>query len=455
MPDRQVLLRIVPAEFRTPNHEVKGNLVFEKSAGGSRRLVGQIEELGKTAAEELIAGGSRGLQYLNAAGSVASILNLGVCAIGFLHVSKLLRLIEDRIERVDEKLEELTELVGVVDQKVDQLIDIGEDQRRTLAKVHDLIVSFETAKVHAALETLEYRSASPRSPERDQRLIEAAEVLQVFRNWLAEERAATIGPTVMAVRTELLRAEVATALAECRARCLAGDVEFARRAVERVLDGAQSELEQMYEWLDDHGGVRHLVMPWHSTVEAGTAPFDTVDAVEAVAWVKGVGLTDAAVGMLTKLRDSHDAAESDAQRQAFRGKLLLMGFHLSEVPKPSREEVQAFLADEPEPESAGGDEGDLSFSLAGLSEQSEVLSDARDAIYGDEGVHAQPCDAASLVATFRLARDLERAVATVGAMEVFGEPVRQLLTEASSPNSPALALEWTPQSAGESEAPNP
>ena len=446
-------LRQVPEKFRTPYHVVRGNLIFKKKDNGSLELVGQLEEVPGKAKEHLakLCGGDKRLDFLNAAGSVASILNLGVTVIGFMHVSKLLRRIEDRIEGVERKLDELGELVGVIDQKVDQLIELNEVQVAALAEIHDLIVSFETAKVHAALETLDILSAGKKTPERDKRLIDAAETLQVFRKWLADKRDDT-AESMMAVRTELLRAEVAVVLAECRARCLADDVSFAGRMLEGVMHGARAEVERMYEFVMDRDGVRHLAMAKHENTESGTAPFDTNDAVEAVAWMNGSRMVDAAVELLTKLWGSYDTL-----RRSYHGKLdklrtvydhaELSGFGI----RTGALAVGAALI-----AMSAGRVGRLvsTPSKKVLEEEVETsrdyiirLSNLKDAVRNalqedDDESLAQPCDAAAFVASYHLVRDLEAARAMCAAMELFGEPVRELLSRAAPPDSPALAIEW-------------
>ncbi len=447
MSNEEVLARVVPKQFRTPKHVVRGNLVFKKN--GALRLVGQLEKLGSTDRKNLagLCGGDKRLQLLSAAGSVASILNLGVCVIGFAHVSKLLHRIEDRIEGIETKLSEVAELVGAIDQKVDQLIKLSEGQSEALEALHELIVSFETARVHAALETLDNLSTTSQSRQRDERLIEAAETLQVFRHWLAEKRASS--PEAMAGRVELLRAEVAIVLAECRARCLADDVEFAARALERVLDDAQAEVARMCEWLMDHGGIRHLVMAWHQTTEAGTAPFDTEDAVEAVAWVEGVGAAEAGLHLLSKLRDSHEQLEQEVQFLGLEiqsrdagGKILLTRYENDSLPDPTQEELDAFLATgNPSGPCDEAEEDARAFAVESLKLVEEELG-SEHAVEGDL---AQPFHAASFVASYRLMRDVESARAMCKAMEVFGEPVRELLFEDALPGSPALSLTWEPE----------
>ncbi len=486
-------LRQVPEKFRTPYHVVRGNLIFKKKDNGNLELVGQLEEVPGKAKEHLakLCGGDKRLAFLNAAGSVASILNLGVTVIGFMHVSKLLRRIEDRIEGVERKLDELGELVGVIDQKVDQLIELNEVQVAALAEIHNLIVSFETAKVHAALETLDILSAEKKTPERDKRLIDAAETLQVFRKWLADKRDDT-AESMMAVRTELLRAEVAVVLAECRARCLADDVSFAGRMLEGVMHGARAEIERMYEFVMDRDGVRHLAVAYHENTESGTAPFDTNDAVEAVAWIMGVSMTEAAVDMVSKLQDSYDRRRTRNSYDSpgnivnivnilwYRLVISIMTLkakegidgpeeerwshlmELNELGQGAREALREIFDLRPDSLDELDDNAQLyrrhllQMTLKaeegtdirleaeeGIDRLRDVFELGKDAPQeDDDGPSAQPCDAAAFVASYHLVRDLEAARAMCAAMELFGEPVRELLFEAAPPGSPALAIEW-------------
>ncbi len=433
-------LRQVPEKFRTPYHVVRGNLIFKKKDNGSLELVGQLEEVPGKAKEHLakLCGGDKRLAFLNAAGSVASILNLGVTVIGFMHVSKLLRRIEDRIEGVERKLDELGELVGVIDQKVDQLIELNEVQVAALAEIHDLIVSFETAKVHAALETLDLLSAEKKAPERDKRLIDAAETLQVFRKWLADRRDNT-AESMMAVRTELLRAEVAVVLAECRARCLVGDVSFAGRMLENVMRGARAEVERMGEFVMRRDGVPHLARAWY---ERDKAPFDTNDAVEAIAWIMGVSMTEAAVDMFYALRDSYDSLKDrqDSKNIDVSMDVMRLETHIASMMVKAVEGVQG----------PASEEIDRLRDICRLAAE-DPLSEPQEEVVSafsvqlqedDDGPPAQPCDAAAFVASYHLVRDLEAARAMCAAMELFGEPVRELLSRAAPPDSPALAIEW-------------
>ena len=192
----------------------------------------------------------------------------------------------------------------------------------------------------------------------------------------------------------------------------------------------------MYEWLMDHGGIRHLVMAWHQDTEAGTAPFDTVDAVEAVAWVEGVSSAEAAVHLLTKLRDSHEQFEMKVMTLGVAVKSFEMfaTVHLGEGSEffsdSDREEVMESVTE-------------LLGYASDEVQETEGLSD------GESPELAQLFHAAGFVAAYRLMRDVESARAMCNAMEVFGEPVRELLFEDALPGSPALAFAWEPEIPGD------
>jgi len=411
---------MIPKQFRSPSHVVRRNCIY-KDVNGSLKLVGQLEEGLKTQVSreqlERLFGGATALNALNAAGAFASVVNLGVSVLGFRHVSRLLRQIEDRIERVEQGLDEIAGLVGVVDQKINQLIGMTEEQNEILARLHGLVLSFETAKVHAALETLAVRSDMPQSPKRDMHLVGAAETLHTFRTWLMEQRASTpIG--AIPIRAELLRAEVAIVLAEARALCIAGDAHVACRALQSVLDSARKEVERIYEEFS-HEHIGSLLMH---------PQFEIRDAVEAVSWLKASRLIDGSEHLMSRLglalahaksaatlaktTAEISLAESELKRQAVLTQLWL-------DPKQAilEKELDEFTDDE---------NGALKDGLLDDTVEEERLQ----------------ADAASFITSYRLSRDLESAVAMSAAIEVVGEPVGRLLSDGGSPNSPALVVEW-------------
>lgn len=396
--DASVLVRVVPPEFRGPAFTVSRNNVYEWVQGNSgapvRRLVGQLEQghQVRLPAEQAtrLFGGQAAMGVLNAVGSVASIANLGVCVVGFLHVSRALKRVEARIERVEQKLDVLTELVGVIDQKVDQLLWIGEVQMEALAEIRGLMLSFQTAAVHRALETLDLRSRTTASLHHDAELMGAARTLHDYRIWLAQLRESD--PTrPPPVRAELLRAEVMVALAEARARCIANDAPFAALELERVLGGAREEVVRMRRGITSGGGVPSLL----SCIVEGVDDMHA-ECVGAWSWIDG---------------RSTRRSTSDLLRETTRG----------------YNDLAQRLATLEGATSAGGPvASELSrFHQQGLLRTSRV-SDA---------------DAASFVAAHRLARSLEPALTVCTAMEIVGEPVRSLLTAQEAPGSPALVIE--------------
>ncbi len=383
----KILIRRLPSWYDGSRHRVRGNLIFEE---GKQGTVGQIEDVGARL-EDLpsLCGGTAGFGFLDTAGSVASILNLGVSVIGFTHVSKLLKRIEHRLKGIEAKLDDLTALVGVVDQKVDQLVELNEAQTAALADVHKLIVSFEVAKAHAALETLDILSGIAKTPERDLRIRDAAETLQVLRIWLVDKRdSMAASHATTPARTELLRAEVAVTLAECRARCFAGDASFAGSVLDRAIAGGRTEIQRMYDQVETHC----LVNEWYGPVDAEAMPFDPVDAVEALAWLKGINLAEAEIDLASarKLAAVRRRAAAAPGRAA--------GRPASPRPHPW-----------PAPERHG----------------------------------AEKAAAASLIASCRLIRDLEAAHVMCAVMERCGEPIVALLSDDRPASAPALVLDWT------------
>lgn len=396
--DANVLIRVVPPEFRSPGYSVTRNNVYQwvqgKDGSPVRRLVGQLAEghRAKLPVEQAarLFGGQSAMNMLSAVGSVASIANLGVCVMGFLHVSRALKRVEARIERVEQKLDALTELVGVIDQKVDQLLWIGDVQIQALAEIRGLMLSFQTAAVHRALETLDLRSRATGLLHNDAELMGAARTLHDYRIWLAQLRESD--PTRPApVRAELLRAEVMVALAESRARCIANDAPFAALELEGVLNGAREEVVRMRSAIASKGGVPSLLSCMVDGVD------DMHDECVGVwSWIDG---REAKRSTSVLLRDTTRGYNDLAQRLATLEGVANAGGQMTQ-------EIGRYYEQ-------------------GLLRMTRV-SDA---------------DAASMVAAHRLARSLEPALTLCTAMEVAGEPVRALLTAGEAPSSPALVVE--------------
>lgn len=398
--DASVLIRVVPKEFRGPGFTVTRNNVYQWVQGQDgapvRRLVGQLTDgqrirlPAEQAARLFGGGGQAALSALSAVGSVASIATLGVCVVGFLHVSRSLKRVEARLDRVEQKLDAVTDLVGVIDQKVDQLLVLGDVQVRALAELHSLMMSFQTAAVHRALETLDLRSRSPSSPHRDNEMLAAATTLHEYRIWLAHAREADPGRPAPA-RVELLRAEVLVALAEARARLLTDDAAFAALELESVLEGSRAEVLRIRSDVTSEGGVPSLLSCIVGDLDLHQ------EAVDIWAWLD---------------RRTTGHATRELLRETARGY------------------------------------NDLSQRLATLDSAAAAgIGLGREALtrFQDQGLLRPMCvddgDAASLIAAYHLARSIEPALMLSTAIEVGGPDVRGLLTDDAAPTVPALAVE--------------
>ncbi len=398
--DASVLIRVVPREFRGPGFSVTRNNVYQlvKGQDGTpvRRLVGQLTEgqrvqlPAEQAARLFGGGGQAALSALSAVGSVASIATLGVCVVGFLHVSRSLKRVEARLDRVERKLDAVAELVGVIDQKVDQLLILGDVQVRALAELHRLMMSFQTAAVHRALETLDLRSRSPLSPHHNNEMLAAARTLHEYRIWLAHTRETDPGRPAPA-QVELLRAEVLVALAEARARLLTDDAAFAALELESVLKGARAEVWRIRSEVTAHGGVPSLLSCIVEDLDLHR------EFAEVWAWLD---------------RRSTGHATRELLRETARGY------------------------------------NDLSQRLATLDSAAKAgIGPGKEALarFQDQGLlrprRVDDADAASLIVAYRLARSIEPALMLSTAIEVGAPTTRALLTEGGIPEAPALVVE--------------
>ena len=392
--DASVLIRVIPPEFRGPGFTFTRNNVYRNVVGEGgkvvRRLVGQLQEgspvqLPVAQAARLFGGGGQiALQALSAIGSVASIANLAVCVVGFIHVSKGLRRIEARLERVEQKLDAVAELVGVVDQKVDQLLGLAGAQIAALAEIHGLLLSFQTAKVHRALETLDFRVNAGVSPHHAPEIMAAAAILHEYRVWLAHTRVAD-PKRPLSARAELLRAEVLVAVAEARARCSVNDAAFAARELESVLDGVRAEAESMRERV-----LASAALP--ALLACNVPGVDDMhhEAAEAWSWLDRKSQGHSRRYFLRETTHSYNRL---SQRLRSVGLLIRSG-------------------------------GPVPTDIATYYEP--MASDA---------------DAASFLLAVRLGRNLESSLAMCTAVDVLGESGRLLLMATDPAASPALSLE--------------
>lgn len=401
-PDASVFLRTVPPEFRSPEFTVSRNNIYRLTPGDEgrivRRLVGQLDEGRQVrlpveqAARFFGGGGQAALTALSAVGSVASIANLGVCVVGFLHISRALRRVEARIERIEQDLDAVAELVGVIDQKVDQLLVLGDAQLAALSELRNLLLSFQTAGVHRALETLEYRRSAPASAQRDAELMAAARTLHEFRLWLAQTRAAGAGRPAPA-RAELLRAEVLVVLAEARARCLANDAAFAAHELEAVLEGVRTEASRMRAELLEVANVPAILAASVPGVEDMHAEYAAVNA-----WLDRKSIERE---LRYLLRETAHGYNDLAQRM----RTIEMYSEGGRV-SPLIENLAAYRAQR-------------FFSVPSASDS----------------------DVSSLIVAVRLGRSLESALAMCTAIEILGEPAKGLLGSSAPADAPALSVE--------------
>lgn len=392
--DASVLIRVIPPEFRGPDFTFARNNVYRRVAGDGgkvvHRLVGQLQDgpparLPVAQAARLFGGGGQmALQALSALGSVASVANLGVCVVGFIHVSRGLRRVEARLERVEQKLDAVAELVGVVDQKVDQLLGLAGVQIAALAEIHGLLLSFQTAKVHRALETLDFRVGAGVSPHDTPEIMAAAAILHEYRVWLAHTRTAD-PKRPLSARAELLRAEVLVAVAEARARCSVDDAAFAARELESVLEGVRAEAGWMRERVLSSASLPAFLACNVPGVEDMHA-----EAAEAWSWL-------------------------DRKSQGHSRRLFLRETAHSYNVLSQRLRSVGLLA-------RGG--GSVPTDVATYDEP--MASDA---------------DAASLLLAVRLARNLESSLAMCTVVDVLGESGRLLLAATDPAASPAVSLE--------------
>jgi hypothetical protein len=295
---------------------------------------------------------------------------------------------------------------------VDQLLSLSGGHAKALGELRSLLLSFQTADVHAALETLEFRADELPSAKRDQDLLTAAKTLQKYRTWLADTRESDPARPAPA-RVELLRAEVLTAMAEARARMLADDAKFASEVLARVLGSARGEVAQIREEIASRGMVPSVLS---RPLDEG-AVLD--ECVEAWAWLDGHSAEQAARALLREGMSM--SYQFNLQRET-----LSVAFETGLLPKISQLEItfrQAALIDRAgQPPSSG--------AVAWLSDYID-LSLTRD---------AKPYTA-SFIAAYRLARDVEAALQFTTAVEIGGTPMRALLAEGGLPTDRALVVE--------------
>lgn len=254
-----LIYRRIPPQFRGPAFTHTRNNVYEwitkEDGQRARRLVGQLEEVHTMQVPQAsvrgLLGGSKALQVLQTAGSVASIVNLGVSLVGFglvrrdlKRLGKRMEAIEGRLANVEAKQDQTLESLELLHTKVDYLADLSEAQLRQLRAVaettdaiHRLQKAQVTSKLMGALKTLEILEGLPRR-DRDrmvvlqaaQQLTDHSELLLALAEGLTWDRDAV-------ALSELLVTFSATVLAEAKARALVGHDSH---AVEVLRSGTES-----------------------------------------------------------------------------------------------------------------------------------------------------------------------------------------------------------------------
>ena len=283
-----VIFRRIPENFIGPQYSYSGNNVYEavQNADGSvrRELVGQLEAATRRSGMEA-AQLSRipgGMDALSALGSVASVLNLGVSIVGFGLVLRGLQRIDNRLQQVDRKVDALTGAVTVVDRKVDALIgavtvvdrkvdavvaamgifdqqlehllDMGMAQAQATERLTQLMISFESAKVRAAVETLDARRGRVHRPEAREDVRAAARDLATWRAWLSSRRE-SLEADDLQLRAEIMRHEVLVLTAEAGAWCMLGDAEHASILVDKLRQSLRAEAVGVLRRLFDEESV--------------------------------------------------------------------------------------------------------------------------------------------------------------------------------------------------------
>ena len=476
----KVFARVIPEQFRGPDFVVRGNLIFKKDANGNllRGAVGQLEDgmelnlPGKSAAR--LFGGDAALTRLSqvgniasVVGAVASVINLGVCVAGFMHVSRSLKRVERRLENIERSLERIEGMLGIIDQKIDQLVYLSDLQLHALSDIGELIKSYKTAEVHGALETLQFRLRHTDMSEVVYDVREAIKTLQEYRIWLSDRRQGKDLP--LPVRVEILRAEVLVTLAESRARCFVKDEAYAVSCIEQLLENVRDEFRSAWDSIiEEHG--THVVF---SNDEE-----ENEDWLDALVWLKGTSLKDVSNELLKQMatHNASDRFEEETQIvQVIEDKYeeatsLLENLGLNEAVGNLKKEYLEkesgeMLTIELKSSHASairdifcefnilyyreevGESSKVSFGIFGLpielvserndEDEESKRKDADDNTKRDKVA----ADIASLTLCYRLARDVERALSVCAVMEAVGNPVRHLLLAKEEPWSPAVVIE--------------
>ena len=508
-----IFYRVIPEQFRGPDFAVRGNLVFKKDASGNllHGAVGQLEDAtelnvsGKNAARlfgsnSTFAGLSQIGNATSVAGAVAAVINLGICVVGFTHISRSLKQVERRLENIERSLESIEGMLGVVDQKINQLLHLNDLQLHALSDIGELIKSYKVAEVHGALETLQFRLQSSDKLQVDHDIRDSIRTLQAYRIWLSDRRSGSDIP--LPVRAEMLRAEVLVTLAEARARCFTEDEAYAVSCLEQLLESTREVVRKAWAEVTEAHGVHALfsegneneedwidVLVWLKRVnqreaanellkqmamqygdEGSEKEVDTVYVVEkkyseASELLRSLKLDDAAdemrndwwkkssgemvevklkVGYATAVKDIFDLFNRQHANDMYMEKI-------SEALDMSMEAVRQIF----DLDNITG-EKDLDAMMEAMEREGEGLERGMEKTLKEAGKDwmrtigltddkserdSREADVASLLLCYRLGCNVQSSLAACAAMEVIGEPARQLLWAGEEPGSPAIVIE--------------
>ena len=478
-PSARVFMRRIPKQFRGDGFTFSRNNIYNKESG---TLVGQLEEAGELTVHPTdvtrLFGGTASFQNLLRLSNIAnvtSIINLGVSVASFMHISRKLEQVQRRLNEIEGKLDTMHELMGVIDQKIDQLSTLTAVQIQTLAGLCDFASSTQMAKVHQALETIKLRTELHNAKRFDATVFSAIETLHQQRLWFAKQRNNLDLDTAIPLRAEIMRAEVLISMAEAQARCGIDDAKFAARTLESSVESMHAQVRQMWESVDRRYGVQALFAS--STTTA-------LEWLEIHSWLHGVNTKTSAGQMLESMAASCKKIRDDEAT-------IVRGADLGEEWKRAalRLEIQDVIGFDLMIKEAGGFGGDAEIGFSIDEDKIErirkLLSDYErnalvetirsvlnehdpktlvdcedesgvmhriDKIFSDLDAEVtveradnksynEEADVESLALCYRLSRNLEAALAFCSVLELSGDAGRQLLCAADDSEEDVLVLE--------------
>lgn len=452
-----VFLRRVPEKFCTGRYRFSRNNIYNE--GG--QLVGQLEEAEKLDVQVSDAirllGGKAAISNV---ANVASILNLGVSVVGFMHISKNLKQVQRRLDKIEGKLDTSHEMLGVIDQKIDQLSLLAQSQIHALVDLKDYIESTQMAKVYQALETIEFRMGVGPVERSDSDVISAIEMLQQYRVWLSQQR--NNQKTSIPIRAEIMRAEVLISMAEARARCATHDATFAARFLEASVSDMHGQVNGMWESVVNNYGIQSIF---------ACGEIEASEWVDIHSWLHGVDARTSASQILREMAESIkgvnlqrtlEASVQEASLSTKRGVLQMqlqvaMGFDFMikgggvfggytemgfKIDEDKLRAIQKLLADYEKDELVqeiraaldhhettrlveAEDEGGLMCRIDAIFERFDECETAR--AISPRDTENEQADVASVALCYRFARNLEAALTVCAANELAGDTVGRLL----------------------------